>query len=156
MPTPAPSATAVYCHAHRAVMVAVTDRAGVSLGLEDIAGPVSWDALIAAGYGLAVAAGALSGAVAGLRCRGVSVADVLGASIEDPHHTIDRADLRRAAAWLADGLARDEEQPLDDMTAEVIGTDVLWDPHAHADDDRIAAVVFAIVTVSAQAAGERS
>ncbi|MBS0023223.1 hypothetical protein [Microbacterium paraoxydans] len=155
MSSPAPSATAVYRDAHRALMAAVTDRAGVAFGLDDVAVSASWDELIAAGYGLAIAAGALSGAIAGLRRRGVSVADVLAETGDDRHGTIERADLRRAAAWLADGLARDDEQTLDDVTVEVIGTDVLWDSSAHADDDRIAGVVFAIAAVSAHAVRNR-
>lgn len=155
MPSSEPSATAVYRDAHRALMVAVTDRAGVAFGLEDVAVAASWDELIAAGYGLAIAAGALSGAIAGLRRRGVSIADVLAEPDDDPHTTIDPSDLRRAAAWLADGLARDDEQPLDDVTVEVIGTDVLWDASAHTGDDRIAAVVFAIAAVGVRVARER-
>lgn len=154
VPTPDLSAAAVYRDAHRALEAAVTGGPGTTFGLEDLAPRASWDFLIAAGYGLALAAGALSGALAGLRRRGVSVADVLGCPAVHLGGGVEPRDMRLAAAWLADGIARDDDPDLDDIGVDVIGTDVLWSAGTRWDGERIAAVVFAIAGVAGHAAAQ--
>ena len=134
-------------HARQVLALTVTLGRGTTFSIYDIMTEAEWAEVIGAGDAEYVVAGALTGALEGLRRHGVTAADVLSCPVVSPGGLVTGQDMAIAGGWIADGVL--QEQDLLAQQASVTGT--LREHRWTTDPARVTSLVLAVAVTAGHA-----
>jgi hypothetical protein len=133
--------------AFRLLSLTVALGRGTTFCIFDIMNEDDWMRTVRTGGGPLVVGGAVSGALEGLRRRGVSPADVLSCPVVSPGALVTEEDMFAAAGWLATGLL----QGPDLASEQDRVTSALQDAGWALDPERVTSLVVAIAVTAGHA-----
>lgn len=133
--------------ARRHLALAVALGRGATFCIYDVMDEEHWYRAVVDGDGPLITGGALSGALEGLRRRGITPADVLSCPVVSPGGVVTEEDLSTAAGWLATGLL----QEADSMLEQTLITTTLQNAGWTRDPARVTSLVLAIAITAGHA-----